>query len=181
MRPRLFALLLLCAAFLAGATAARAERDAVQFGTNIHISRDTTVHDAVCFFCSVRAEGDVNGDIVVFFGNIHIANRANHDVVNFFGSVTADDNASIGQDLVSFFGAIRLGENVSVGKDMVAMFGVVHAPTSVTVGGDRVAQSGWVLWGPLLIIGLIVIVVVREVRSQRRRQMLRGYPPMPRQ
>ena len=164
MRPRLLALLLLCAAFLAVAAHARAERDAVQFGTNIHISRDTTVHDAVCFFCSVRAEGNVNGDIVVFFGNIHIANRANHDVVNFFGSVTADDNAAIGQDLVSFFGSIRLGENVSVGKDMVAMFGAVHAPSSVTVGGDRVAQSGWVLWGPLLIIGLIVIVVVREVR-----------------
>jgi len=181
MNKRILALCLLGAAFAVASTPARADRDAVSFGTNIHVSRDATVHDAVCFFCSVNAEGEVEGDIVVFFGNIHIGSAAHHDVVNFFGKVTADDGASIGQDLVSFFGVVRLGENVTVGKDMVAMFGSVRAPASVNVGNERVIQPGWVLWVPLLIICSIVILVVREYRAYRRRLFLRGYPMPPRQ
>ena len=84
--------------------------------------------------------------------------------------------STIGNDLVSMFGSIRLGENVSVGKDLVAMFGGLRAASTVTVGGDRVVQPGWILWGPLLIIALVIIVVVREYRSYRRRLYLRGYP-----
>ncbi len=88
--------------------------DAVQFFRNINVTPDQPVKDAVCFFCSVRVEGNVNGDIVVFFGNVRLNGQAHHDVVNFFGSVPAADNSSIGGDLVSFFGYVRLGENVSV-------------------------------------------------------------------
>ena len=140
---------LLGAALAAAATPAYANQDAVQFGTNIHVAREATVHDAVCFFCSVNVEGEVQ------------------------------DGVSIRQDLVSFFGVIRLGENVSVGKDMVAMFGSVHAPESVTVGKDRVVQSSWILFGPLILVGLIVILIVYEYRAYRRRLLLRGYhlPP----
>jgi len=176
MNQRLLALCLLCAAFAAASTPARADRDAVSFGSNIHVSSDTSVHDAVCFFCSVNAEGEVEGDIVVFFGNIHIAKAAHHDVVNFFGNVTAEDGASIGQDMVSFFGGVRLGENVSVGKDLVAMFGSVRAPSTVSVGNDRVVQPGWVLWVPLCVLGLILFLVVREYRAYRYRLHMRGYP-----
>jgi hypothetical protein len=172
---------LLCFCLLAASVAilelpAYADRDAVQFGSSIHVARDNSIHDAVCFFCSVDADGTVEGDVVVFFGNVHIGGHANHDVVNFFGSVTADSDSSIGQNLVSFFGNIRLGENVSVGKDMVAMFGAVHAAPTVSVGGDRVVQPGWLFWGPLLIFGIVIVVVVREIREQRRRAYLRRYP-----
>ena len=180
MIQRLLAFSLLGAA-LAVATPALASQDAVQFGTNIYVARDATVHDAVCFFCSVDVEGQVTGDVVVFFGNIHLAGIATNDVVNFFGKVTVDDNMSVGKDLVSFFGVIRLGENVSVGKDMVAMFGSVQAPESLLVGNDRVVQPGWILFGPLIVIGLIVILIVREYRAYRRRLVLRGYPFPPRQ
>lgn len=172
---------LLAAAFAVTATPARADRDVVQFGTNINVAPDATVHDAVCFFCSVHVEGKVTGDIVVFFGNVHLAGDAQHDVVNFFGNVKAENGATIEKDLVSFFGSIRLGENVTIGKDMVAMFGSVHAADSVTVGNDRVIQPGWILWIPLLILGLIVIVIVREYRAYRRRLLLRGYQFPPRQ
>jgi hypothetical protein len=179
MIQRMLTVCLLAAAFAVTATPARADRDAVQFGSNINIGPDAEVHDAVCFFCSVNVQGKVTGDIVVFFGNIHLAGDAQHDVVNFFGKVTAENGASIEKDLVSFFGVIRLSENVAIGKDMVAMFGSVHAPESVTVGNDRVIQPGWVLWGPLLFIALIVILIVREYRAYRRRLILRGYqfPP----
>ena len=175
-------LLLLCLlSFVFAVKPAHADRDAVQFGNKIHVARDTSVHDAVCFFCDVDAEGEVKGDVVVFFGDIHLAGQAHHDVVNFFGQLKAEDNVTIGQDLVSFFGSVRLGENVSVGKDMVAFFGTLHAPESVTVGNDRVVQPGWVLFGPLIFLGLIVILIVREFRGYRRRQLLRGYqyPPQP--
>jgi hypothetical protein len=174
---RFLAVSLLGAAF--GAFPAHADRDAVQLFSDIHIAQDATVHDAVCFFCSVHSEGEVRGDVVVFFGNIHLAGRADHDVVNFFGKVTAEDNTQIGNDLVSMFGVIRLGENVSVGKDMVAMFGMARAPASVTVGGDRVAMPGAVLFIPFIVVGLIVVLIVSAVRSQRRRHILGGpgHPP----
>lgn len=172
---------LLIAAFAASAIPAHADRDAVQFGSNINVSRDGSVDDAVCFFCSVNAQGQVKGDIVVFFGNVHIASRANHDVVTFFGKVTAEDNASIGDDLVSLFGSVRLGENASVRKDLVVMFGTLHAPGSIAVGGDRVVEPPWIFWGPLLLVLLVIFVIVHEYRAYRRRLFLRGYPFPPRQ
>jgi hypothetical protein len=171
----------LLAATLLAAAPARADNDAVQFGSNIHVAKDAEVHDAVCFFCSVHVEGKVTGDIVVFFGNVHLSGDAQHDVVNFFGKVTAEDNASIDHSLVSIFGAVRLGENVTVGTDLVSMFGDLHASESVTVGNNRVVQPAWLFFGPLIFVGLIVILIVREIRAQHRRRVLRGYnfPPRP--
>ncbi|MGD0832528.1 MAG: hypothetical protein ABR907_16460, partial [Terracidiphilus sp.] len=80
-----------------------ASEDAVQFGSNVNVARNAEVHDAICFFCNVNAEGTVAGDVVVFFGNVRLSGRAKHDVVNIFGSVTVEDNASVGQDLVNIF------------------------------------------------------------------------------
>ena len=172
---------LLAAALLAAATPARADNDQVQFGSDIHVAKDAEVHDAVCFFCSVHLEGKATGDIVVFFGNVHLSGDAQHDVVNFFGKVTAEDNATIDHSLVSFFGEIHLGQNVTVGTDLVSMFGVLHAPESVTVGNNRVVQPFWLFLGPIIFLGLIIVLIVREVRAQRRRRILRTYnfPPRP--
>lgn len=180
MTPRVLAILLL-AAFAAASKPARAEQDAVQFFSNIEVSPGTTVHDAVCFFCSVNIEGKATGDVVVFFGNTHIASDAQHDVVNFFGHVTADDNASIDNNLVSMFGSVRLGENVHVGQDLVTMFGTLHAGDGVSVQGDRVAEPAILFFGPLFFLILVVILIVREYRAYRRRLFLRGYqfPPRP--
>jgi hypothetical protein len=179
MIRRILVLALICAAF--ASTRARAENDAVQFFSNIDVPADSTVHDAVCFFCSVNIEGKATGDVVVFFGNTHIASSAQHDVVNFFGRVTADDNANIDHDMVSIFGSIRLGEEVHVGEDLVAVFGTLHSGRGVVVAGDRVVQPPWLFFGPLIFLSLIVILIVREFRSYRRRLWLRsyGYPPHP--
>ena len=179
MKRRLFCLCLLGAALGALSLPAHASKDEVQFGSTIHVPRDASIHDAVCFFCDVNAEGVVEGDIVVFFGDVHIGNAANHDVVNFFGNINADDNAHIGQDMVSMFGSVRLGEDVSIGKDLVAVFGGVRAADSVSVGGDRVVEPAWLFWAPLFVIALVVIVVVREFRAHRRRAFMR-YPIPPR-
>jgi hypothetical protein len=178
---RLLTVSLLATAFAAAATPALANQDAVQFGSNIHVAPDASVHDAVCFFCNVDVEGTVTGDIVVFFGSVHVSGAAQHDVVNFFGEIRVDDNVSIGHDMVSMFGAVRLGENVSVGKDLVAMFGVARTPASVTVGGDHVTMPGWILFGPLILVGFVVFLIVHEIRAYHRRQLLRGYPFPPNQ
>jgi hypothetical protein len=177
MRLRLLAFCLLAAAFV---LPARAERDLVQFGSTIRIPAGESVHDVVCFFCSVDNRGTVQGDIVVFFGHVHLDGVANHDVVNFFGNVRAEDNSSIGQDLVSFFSSVRLGNNVTVGKDMVSMFGSFRSAPTVRNGGDRVIQPAWLFWGPLLAIALVIIFVAREYRGYRRRMYVRGYPYPPR-
>ena len=177
MTRRILAVALLCAAF--ASTHARAEEDAVQFFSNIDVSPTSTVHDAVCFFCSVNLEGKATGDVVVFFGNTHIGTSAEHDVVKFFGSVTADDNATIDHDVVSMFGSIRLGENVHVGEDLVAMFGTLRTGRGVSVDGDRVVQPAFIFYGPLIFMVVVLILVIREFRAYRRRVFLRGYgfPP----
>jgi hypothetical protein len=179
MIRRTLAVALFCAVF--ASTHARADQDAVQFFSNIHVAEGSEVHDAVCFFCSVEAEGKVTGDVVVFFGNVHIASAAEHDVVSFFGRVTADDNATIDHDVVSIFGNVRLGDNVHVGEDLVAMFGSLRTGQGVTVEGDRVVQPAMLFYGPFFFLVLVFILVIREFRSWRRRQFLRGYgyPPQP--
>lgn len=171
---------LLCAALAVVAAPARAEQDAVQFFGNIEVTPTTPIHDAICFFCSVRARGEVKGDIVVFFGNVRLDGRVHQDVVNFFGQVTASDSSSIGGDLVSFFGSVHLGENVTVGQDLVAMFGTVHAPPTVSVGQDHVVFSPWFFFGPLLMIFLVIFVIVYEVHARRYR-FTQPYPFPPRQ
>ncbi len=180
MRLRLLIPILIAVALGASSPAAFANKDNVQFGSNIRVAPGETIHDAVCFFCSVDNRGTVEGDIVVFFGSVRIDGKANHDVVNFFGNVTAADGASIGQDLVKFFGTVRLGDNVNVGKDIVCMFADFHAGDNVTNGGYRVVQPPWLFWTPLFILTLIIVVVVREIRHSRRRRMfMAGYPMQP--
>src|ERR1700756_63680 len=115
MTQRLSSALLLFSALLLSATPAHANKDAVQFGSNIVVPEGQSVHDAVCFFCSVNAKGDIDHDVVVFFGSVHIAHQSKHDVVVFFGTVRADDDATIGHDVVNFFGHVRLGEHATVG------------------------------------------------------------------
>lgn len=167
---------LLAAAMAAAAAPARADSDAVHFGSNINVPAGMTVHDAVCFFCSVNVEGTVNGDVVAFFGHVHIAGAAHHDVVNFFGGVSAEDGATIGQDLVSFFGGVRLGENASVGHDMVVMVGDAQVANSAIVAHDTVVQPGWVLDFPLILLVGLFIFAVYELRAYRRRQFFRQFP-----
>ena len=171
--------LLLGAALAAAAVPAWADQDAVQFFRDIDVTPDAPVHDAVCFFCNVHVNGQVQGDVVVFFGGIRLNGEADHDVVNFFGDITAEDNSSIHGDMVSIFGDVRLGENVSVGKDMVSIFGRVRNTGPSAVHGNRVSIPGLVLLLPLLVIFLVLYVIVYELRVHRQRRMAQGYPYPP--
>ena len=175
MLPRIsgFALFVLLLGMVA--TPARASQDVVQFGNTIEVAKDATIHDAVCFFCSVNVQGTIKGDTVVFFGNVRIDGQADGDVVNFFGDVSAADDASIRKGLVNFFGRVRLGENAKVGQDAVVMFGSLSAASTATIGGNQVVQPGWIFWLPLLLIIGGITFLVGEVRAARRRRFMRGY------
>ena len=181
MQKRVLAICLFAGAMMAASTPARANQDQVQFFSNIEVTHDSPAGDAICFFCSVHAEGEVRGDIVVFFGNVHLDGQAHHDIVNFFGKVTAADNSTIGGDLVSFFGGVHLGEHVTVHQDVVAMFGSYHVPSSASIGKDRVVFSPVIFFAPLLVFVLILFVIVHEVQAARRRRYLAGYPMPPQQ
>ena len=163
------------------AVPARADRDIVQFGSNVVVPANSSVHDVVCFFCSVDARGPIDHDLVVFFGNVHIGTQANHDVVSFFGNVRVDDNASITHDLVHFFGDVHLGDNASVGNDMVLIFGDLRAANSSYIIGNRVIEPAWLLLIPLGVLAGIIYLFVAFIRSWRERRMYypAGYPPPP--
>ncbi len=172
---RIACLLLVAAVAAITGPMARAAQDEVQFGSRIHVQKDATIHDAVCFFCSVDVDGTVDGSTVVFFGNVRINGQSNRDVVVFFGDVTAAHDTSIGNDLVNFFGTVELGPNVSVGHDTVVMFGGLDAADSVNIGGSRVVQPGIFFWGPVLVVSLGIYFLVHEVRASRRRRLMGGY------
>ena len=178
LRPLFFSLLLTVIALVPAR--ALADDDAVQFGSDITASADHRVHDAVCFFCSVHADGEITGDIVVFFGGVEINGIVHRDVVNFFGRTRLGDNAVIERDLVNFFGSVRAGENTQVGRSLVIIFGNVRAPASFSIGKDRFVLPAFVLWIPFIIFGCIIVVIVRAFRAwQWRRHMYAGYPVPP--
>ena len=70
-----------------------------------------------------------------------------------------------------------------MGNDLVVMFGGLHAADSANISGSRIAQPIWVFWTPLIVLGLIIALVVKEVRAMQRRRYFAtyGYPPMPQQ
>jgi len=156
---------------------AHAASDAVQFGEDIIVTADHPVHDAVCFFCSVHAEGEITHDVVVFFGGVHIDGKADHDVVNFFGRTTLADNTIVSHDVVNFFGSVRAGENTQIGGSLVIMLGSLRAPATLSIGKDRFVQPGWVLWVPFLIFVGIIVIIVHEIRARQRRRMYYPFPP----
>lgn len=172
----LWAIALVLVSIASIAAPARAAEDVVHFASSIDVGKDSSVRDAVCFFCSVNVQGTVNGNVVVFFGSAHVDGQAKHDVVVFFGGARVGDEASVGKNLVNFFGGTRLGENASVGQDIVVMFGSLRVAASATFGGERVVLPGLLFFGPFLVIFLLVSFIRHESRmAWRRRMMLGGF------
>jgi hypothetical protein len=167
MRARLLILCLCAASFLCLAVPARAEGNSVQFFTDLRVAPDKPVENAVCFFCSVHAEGEINGNLVILFGNAHVNSTVHQNVVSIFSSVTALPNATIDQNLVNIFGSVRLGDGAHVGQNLVAMFGVTQQASSATVDGNRVIFPFWLFGIPALLLGLLIYTIVHRARERR--------------
>ena len=111
----------------------------------------------------------------------HIGNAVRQNVVSIFSSVTAQPNASIEQNLVNIFGKVRLSDGAHVGQNVVALFGATQFAPSSTIDGNRVMLPFWLFGIPTLLIGLVIYVIVREVRERRyRRQWMASQAMGPR-
>lgn len=180
MRARLLCFTLCAAAFLGLAVPARADSNSVQFFTDLRVDQGKPVENAVCFFCSVHAQGEINGNLVILFGNAQIGSAVHQNVVSIFSSVDALPNASIDQNLVNIFGSVRLGDGAHVDQNVVAMFGATQFAPSSTVGGNRVIFPFWIFGIPALLLGLLIYVLVRELRDRRyRRQWMAAHAMKP--
>lgn len=159
--------MLLMAVLCSVALPAQAEQNRVQFGDNIHVPALGSVRDAVCFFCTIDAEGAIEGNAVVFFGGVRVHGRARHDVVAFFSNVQVDDEASVGNNMITFFSDVRLGREVTIGHDRVAMFCNLKEDPTVLVRHNSVVQPIWLLLAPLAILFGLVYGLVRIFRRGR--------------
>ena len=172
---RAFLFSFLAAALALAATPARADQDAVHFFNDINVTAGNSVHDAVCILCSVHVDGEVKGDLVAILGSIQVNGHADRDAVSILGGITVGDNASIDRDTVSILGPVRLGEHATIGRDMVTIMGSYHAAPSAGVGRENVIQPGIYLPLPGLVLIFILILIVREHRAHRRRQLLQDW------
>ena len=172
---RAFLFSFLAAALALAATPARADQDAVHFFNDINVTAGNSVHDAVCILCSVHVDGEVKGDLVAILGSIQVNGHADRDAVSILGGITVGDNASIDRDTVSILGPVRLGEHATIGRDMVTIMGSYHAAPSAGVGRENVIQPGSYLPLPGLVLIFILILIVREHRAHRRRQLLQAW------
>jgi hypothetical protein len=114
-------LFVLCAILLLGVAVpkAHAGNDRVAFLNDIVVPEGEEAHDAVCFLCSIRVEGDLRGDAVAFLGSVHAKGHIQGDVVTFLGGVDLGDNATIGKNCVIFAGSMHHHNGNQIGKDLV--------------------------------------------------------------
>jgi hypothetical protein len=181
MRARLLTFTLCAAAFLSVAAPARAQNDRVQFFSNIHVGPNDTAGNAVCFFCSVDAEGPVNGNIVAFFSHVSVHSTVDQNVVSFFSKMNVLPGSTVHQNLVTMFGSVRVENGAHVDQNAVTMFGSFYAADSASIDGNRVYFPFWFFGIPALLLGLVIYVIVRELRERRyRRQWMASQAMGPR-
>jgi hypothetical protein len=151
--------LYLCfALFLAAfcAPRAHASADRVSFMHDIDISEGEEADDAVCFLCSIRVHGKVNGDAVAFLGGIHLNGEINGSAVSFLGDVEMSDQSRIGGDCVVFGGPLRRNGNAAI-------------------DGSAVDLPFILIMLPFVILALLIYGIISLFRHRR----YRAYPMMP--
>jgi hypothetical protein len=123
-----------CAFLLLFASAAFAQsRDEVRFGQDVTVPSEQTVHDVVCFLCSVHVDGAVHGDIVVLAGNVYLNGAVHGDVVDFGGHVTLTSVASVGHEVVVFGGRLNQDPASTIGRDTVVFPPVIFLPIILVI------------------------------------------------
>jgi predicted acyltransferase (DUF342 family) len=137
---------------------AQASADRVSFMHDIVIDDGEDADDAVCFLCSIRVNGKINGDAVAFLGSIHLNGEISGDVVSFLGDVAMGDQSRIGGDCVVFGGPLRRNGNT-------------------TISGDTVNFPLIVIMMPFILLAALIYGIVSLFR--RRRYPAYPMPPPP--
>jgi hypothetical protein len=135
---------------------AHASTDRVSFMHDIDINDTEEADDAVCFLCSIRVNGKVNGDAVAFLGGIRLNGEINGDAVSFLGNVDMGDQSRIGGDCVVFGGPLRRNGNAAI-------------------DGSAVDFPFILVMMPFILLALLIYGIV----SLFRRRRYRAYPMMP--
>jgi hypothetical protein len=138
---------------------AHAASDRISFFHDIVVNENEEVGDAVCFLCSIRAEGNVSGDAVAFLGGIRVKGEIGGDVVSFLGNVTMSDQSRIGGSCVVFGGPLRRGDDTSIGGDSVQFPLILVAL-------------------PFIVLALIIYGIVSFVRHRKYAAYSMPPPPM---
>ena len=148
------------AIFLAAMLAPRAHAaaDRVSFMHDIDISDTEEADDAVCFLCSIRINGKLNGDAVAFLGGIRVTGEINGDAVSFLGNVAMGDQSRIGGDCVVFGGPLRRSGNAAI-------------------DGDTVNFPLIIVMLPFIFVALLIYGIIALFR--RRRYVAYPMPPPP--
>ncbi|MBX6360125.1 hypothetical protein [Pseudacidobacterium ailaaui] len=151
----LFCIVLLCVCSFVPRAYASSSR--VSFFHDIKVSAAEETDDLVCFFCTVHADGKINGDVVSFFGGVLLNNtEASGDVVSFFGPVKLNGDAHIGGDCVVFGAPLDRSDDASINGDSVQLPLVIFVlPVIILV---------------LILYGLVALI---------RRRKYSAYPPYP--
>ncbi len=144
--------------FLAGICVPRAHAsaDRVSFMHDIDISDNEEADDAVCFLCTIRVHGKINGDAVAFLGAIHLNGEISGDTVSFLGEVSMEDQSRIGGDCVVFGGPLRRSGSSSI-------------------DGSTVNFPLILVMMPFILLALLIYGIVSLFRHRR----YRAYPMMP--
>jgi hypothetical protein len=148
------------AIFLAAmfAPRAHASADRVSFMHDIDISDAEEADSAVCFLCSIRINGKLNGDAVAFLGGIRV-------------------NGEINGDAVSFLGDVGMGDQSRIGGDCVVFGGPVHRSGNAAIDGDTVDIPFIIIMLPFIFVALLIYGIIALVR--RRRYAAYPMPPPP--
>lgn len=153
----------LCFAILLAATfapRAHASTDRVSFMHDIDINDTEEADDAVCFLCSIRVNGKVNGDAVAFLGGIRVNGEIQGDTVSFLGSVAMGDQSRIGGDCVVFGGPLRRNGNAAI-------------------DGDTVNIPFIIIMLPFIFVALLIYGIISLFRRRRYVPYPMPPPPMP--
>jgi hypothetical protein len=135
---------------------AHASTDRVSFMRDIEVNDTEEADDTVCFLCSIRVNGKVNGDAVAFLGSIHVNGEINGSTVSFLGDVAMGDQSRIGGDCVVFGGPLRRNGNA-------------------TIDGSAVDFPFILVMLPFVFVALLIYGIV----SLFRRRRYQAYPMMP--
>ena len=117
-----------------------------QVFSDVVIPAGHKVESATCFFCSIRVEGELQGDAVAEWGDIEVAGAVGGDVVAVAGGTRLATNSRVQGDAVSVFGDVALASGSRISGDVVASLGNIHLSPGASIGKTSSASAWPLFW-----------------------------------
>jgi len=151
-------------------TSVAVAQERISYGRDLVVPAGETLDEVVCFFCMVRVEGAVKGDVVAIGAGIEVRGRA--------------------EEVVALGGSVRLLPGATVDGDAVATGGRVERDPQATLHGNAEAQPWFHLPGQRqvflrgaaglilgnLLLGFLAFVLARPRRVRRVAHAVSEHP-----